>query len=531
VRIALAQIDTTVGKVAANEARILAAIDEARAQGASLVVFPELAVTGYPPRDLLYQESLVREAARATARIALAARDLTVILGTVEPDSRGPGGRPLRRNVASVLSQGSVHASRAKTLLPAYDVFMEPRWFSPATSNEPLAIEGRSCGLLVCEDLWDEEYARHPGPELRAQGAEILFCLSASPYRQGIQEERLRRARRLGGPLVYVNAVGAEDELVFDGGSFVLDVQGAVVCALPRFLEKVAVFDLEAPPPQPSPASGGESSEAEEIFQALVLGVRDFARKNGLARATLGLSGGVDSALVACIAKEALGPERVHALAIPSRFTDRRSTEDARALARALGITFDVVPLEPLHEAALGALEPLLAGSATGKENLQARLRMLVLMADVNQKGGLLLNTSNKTELALGYGTLQGDLAGSLGVIADLTKPQVYALAQLYQRKTGAIPPYVLARAPSAELAKDQVDPWDYERISPLVEALVSGEEPRDLVARGASPEEVASLARLVQRAEHKRRQAPIGLKVARTSFGAGRLVPVTQGV
>jgi NAD+ synthase (glutamine-hydrolysing) len=329
-------------------------------------------------------------------------------------------------------------------------------------------------------------------------------------------EERLRRARAPRVPLVYVNSVGAEDELVFDGRSFALDGEGRLLAALPRFEEAIQVVDLASPSPRPSPRFAGEGSTPDEIFQALTLGIRSFATRNGARDAVLGLSGGIDSALAACLAREALGQEHVRALAIPSRFNDPRSLEDARALARNLGIHFSVVPLEPLLEAAEKNLD--LSGPTTF-ENVQARLRMVVLMADVNRSGGLLLNTSNRTELALGYGTLFGDLAGDLAPLGDLSKPEVYALARHYDAETHAIPPYILERPPSAELAPNQVDPFDYDTVSPIVDALAR-EAPADTHTQ--------ELERRVQAAEFKRRLAPIVLKVHEDSFGSGRWVPVT---
>ncbi|MEZ0230533.1 MAG: NAD(+) synthase [Planctomycetota bacterium] len=510
MKVALCQVETRVGAFAENAERIAAFAHEARRRGAALAVFPELAVAGYPPRDLLLRPDFVREAARRTAEIAARCpEDMKVLVGTVEL-----GARKLR-NVAALLEGGAVRASRAKSLLPSYDVFFEERWFEPAPSIEPLG----ELGVLLCEDLWDERYEKKPARTLVAAGASVLVALNASPYRKGVLDERLRRARRTRAPLVYVNAVGAEDELVFDGGSFALDARGRLLAQLPRFEEALAVVDMA------TEGDGGISSaeRPEDLLDALVLGVRRFAERNGCREAVLGLSGGVDSALVLSIAARALGGRNVRALAIPSRFNDPRSESEARALARALGARFETVSLEPLLRAAEGALD--LSGPTTF-ENAQARLRMLVLMADVNRRGGLLLNTSNKTELALGYGTLFGDLAGDLAPIGDLTKPEVYALARLCPET----PRFILERAPSAELAPGQVDPFDYDRVSPLVDALLRGESPEDLVRRGAERAEVEELARRVKGAEHKRRLAPLVLKVSESAIGSGRLVPVTRG-
>jgi NAD+ synthase (glutamine-hydrolysing) len=525
VRLGLAQVDVRVGDFGANARRILEAVREAAAGRAELVVFPELVVTGYPPRDLLLDPAFVDEALRTTEAIARRTADgPALVLGSLARAPWSPPGHPGLYDVAALLHQGRVAATRAKRLLPTYDVFNEARWFMPGEPSAPLELCGRRTGLIVCEDLWAEGYRADPGAELVSQGAELLVCPSASPFRPRMLAERLRLARRLSVPVVYVNAIGANDDVVFDGGSFATGADGALRALLPRFEDAVQVVDLDSAEPLPDPAPDGDG----ETFGALVLGVRDFARKNGLRRAFVGLSGGIDSALVACIAREALGPEGVRALAIPSRYTDPRSTDAARSLCGALGVAFEVLPLGPLHAAAEQALRPLLEGGARDDataENLQARLRALILMAHVNRHGGLLLNTSNKTELALGYGTLYGDLAGALSVIGDLTKPEVYALARFYDRGREVIPPFVLERAPSAELRPEQVDPFDYPRVAPIVEALIRGDAP----PAGAEAGEVRRLAQMIRAAEHKRWQAGIVLKVSQRAFGPGRMIPVTR--
>lgn len=526
MKIAIAQIDTRIGDLKGNAARILAAYEVACRESPDLVVFPELVVTGYPPRDLLHERTFVREAIDATTTLAAKLVGPPAILGSIARASLATPGHPGLLNAALLVRAGRIEATVGKRLLPSYDVFHEHRWFVPGEPSGPVTIAGQRVGILICEDLWDEGYPTHPGRELAAKGAELLVCISASPYRLGVLEKRLAHASEQPVDVVYVNAVGANDELVFDGGSFVVGKSGEVLSALPRFEECVEVVETDSPG-----TIARELPEAEELFQALVLGVRDFAGKNGLPRAFLGLSGGVDSAVVACIAKEALGPERVSAIAIPSRFSDSRSTETARELSRNLGIAFDVVELEPLHKAAETALAPVLAGEkgSLGAENVQARLRMIVLMAHVNRAGGMLLNTSNKTELALGYGTLYADMAGTLSVIGDLTKPQVYALARWYNARPesrGAIPDFIVDRAPSAELKPDQVDPFDYPRVSDDVEALVQGTPTKG----GATPEELTRYRRMIRAAEHKRWQSGIILKVSEKAFGTGRMIPVTRG-
>jgi NAD+ synthase (glutamine-hydrolysing) len=496
-------------------------VQEASHRGAELVALPELAVTGYPPRDLLLDPAFVERALRVTQEIAgELAEGPPVVLGTLARSGREAPGHPGLLDAAAWLEGGRIQGLAGKRLLPSYDVFHETRWFVPGEPSPPRPAAGRSVGLLVCEDLWDEGYSQHPAAELAAAGAQVLVCLSSSPYRASVRDKRLYHGRRAGRPLAYVNAVGANDELVFDGGSFVLDAQGGLIAELPRFREAVEVVDLElggalAPP------LGLE----EELFSALVLGVADFAAKNGLPRAFLGLSGGVDSALVACIAAQALGPRAVTALALPSRHSDPRSAEAARELAEGLGVGFEEIGIEPLCDAARGVLGPLLDASPEAgvtDENLQARLRALVLSAHVNRRGGLLLNTSNKTELSLGYGTLYGDLAGTLSVVGDLTKPQVYALARWYARERGPIPAFILERPPSAELRPGQVDPFDYPVVAPLIEALVQGTPP-------PPAPDIEGWRRRLRASEHKRFQHGIILKVSQRAFGTGRMVPVTR--
>ncbi len=518
MRIGLAQIDTRIGDFAGNRRRIVGAATEARLRGADLVVLPEMVVTGYPPRDLLLDSAFVARAVEITEEIARELGDgPPVILGTVAPSGGATPGHPGLWNAAALLQEGRVAALVPKRLLPAYDVFHEPRWFNSGAASPPVEIAGRHLGLLVCEDLWDEGYPVHPGADLLASGAEILIAISSSPFRTGILDRRLHHARRQGAPVVFVNAVGANDELIFDGGSFVTDTRGEVIASLPRFAEAVEVVDLEAGGPV-APEMGTE----EALWTALVLGVRDFAAKNGLARLFLGLSGGVDSALVAVIAAEAVGSSRVTAVAIPSRHTDPRSTESARELAASLGICFEEIPLEPLHEEARRTLSGLLLEDAgTTDENLQARLRALILTAFVNRQGGLLLNTSNKTEISLGYGTLYGDLAGTLSVIGDLTKPTVYGVARwLVASGRAAIPLFILERPPSAELKPDQEDPFDYPAVAPAVEDLVQGRP------GGAEAER---WRRALVASEHKRWQHGIVLKVSEKAFGTGRMMPVTR--
>ena len=519
MRVALAQINTCVGDLEGNVERCLAAVETSRSQGADLVVLPELAVPGPPPRDILFDPSFVEASSAATADLAHRVRaGPPTAVGTLMQAGRRTLTHPGLFNAAVLISGGEVHMMAAKRTLPAHDVFFEPRWFLPGPPASPTAVAGKRVGFLLSHDL-EAELAAHetrgiegveiaPVAELLAAGAQLLVCLAASPYLQGILGHRRALARCHRGPLVYVNLCGANDELIFDGRSFAVNERGGLIAQLPAFEEQVRVIDLEG---DASPALPDLEPE-EELYRALVLGVRDFARKNRLERAFLGLSGGVDSALVATIATEALGPDRVTAIAIPSRYTDPRSTASARELSEALGMRFEVVDLEHLHAAAEATRGDLLEGGTTA-ENVQARLRAMILMSFVNHHGGFLLNTSNKTELALGYATIYGDAAGTLCPIADLTKLQVVALARWINRARRVIPRFTLERPPTAELRPGQVDPFDYANVAPEVERLVQ-ENCSDFALR---------------QSEHKRWQMGVILKVSRKSFGTGRLIPITR--
>jgi len=513
--IALAQVNPCVGDLEGNVERCLAAIETARNERASLLVLPEMAIPGTPARDILFDSSFVEAVEAATQDLARrASAGPPVVVGTLAVGDAPRTGHPGLLNAAVLMAGGRATLVAAKRLLPTGDVSFEPRWFTPGPALPPVTVAGRRVGFLVGEDLWDEGGEVHPPAELR-----VLVCIAASPYHHSVMEQRRcharRHAREQGCPVLYVNLWGGNDELIFDGRSFALDAEGRPLVQLPGFEGAVRVLDFESTPQKDEPTEAADTQPEADVYRALVLGVRDFARKNRLARAFLGLSGGVDSALVAVIAADALGPERVTAVAIPSRYTDPRSTACARELAQALGIHFEVVALERLHAAAEETLGNLLSSeeSGTTAENVQARLRATILMGFVNRHGGLLLNTSNKTEAALGYGTLYGDMAGTLCPIADLTKPQVYELARWIRATRGLIPPYILERPPSAELKPDQVDPFDYNEVGPAMERLVQANR---------------SNAAL-RRSEHKRWQMGVVLKVSARAFGTGRMMPITR--
>ncbi|HNC09926.1 MAG TPA: NAD(+) synthase [Anaerolineales bacterium] len=503
MKLAIAQINTMVGDLIGNIARILDAADKAK--DADLIVFPEMTVPGYPPRDMLYDASFVEAVQAATADLAQQARHLPPLLvGSFAPSGEKHYQHPALHNIAYLMKGGELTVAQVKQLLPVYDVFYEPRWFVPGKKTlPPIEIGGMKIGVMICEDMWDEEYSTHPGAELKAMGAERLIVMSASPYRKNAEEGRLYHARRQGLPLVFVNLVGATDELIFDGGSFVLDGE-----ELERFEEEVRVVEIKDQERRKRKEESGE----EELFRALVLGIRDFARKNGMKKAYLGLSGGIDSAVSAVIATEALGAENVTGIAIPSRFTDGRSTESARVLAGNLGIKFEQVELEKMHAVAEQVLGTKRSAGTSG-ENIQARLRMVILMSYVNSGGGFLINTSNKTELTLGYSTLYGDMAGAISPLGDVTKSEVFGLAGWINERGGVIPRFVMERKPTAELREEQVDPFDYEVVSPQVEAMVLMDEANAMM----------------RASEHKRWQMGVVLKVSERAFGRGRMVPVTR--
>ncbi len=505
MKVGLAQINTTVADLEGNVRRCLAAVDEAESDGAEVVVLPEMAVPGCAPQDLLLDATFVDAVEEANRDLARRLRGSPpTVVGTVGRARTATAYHPGLENVALVLSHGLVQARIAKRRLAVHDVFLEPRWFVAGTTGTLVEVAGRRTRISIGDDGIAD--LKESGP--RASAEDLLVCPAAMPFNRSRRAMVYETIRRAGRPVVWVNLCGGNDELIYPGGSLAVDNVGGLIAVLPIGEEAVRVVDLDGPPVE----STGALSAEEELFTLLVLGIRDFAFKNGLERAVVGLSGGIDSALVAALATAALGPSRVVGVAIPSRFTDPRSTMAAAELAYDLGIDFGVVDLEQMHSAAESTLS-VLCGVGTTSENIQARLRMVVLMAHVNAGRGFLLSTSNKTELALGYGTLYGDLAGALCPIGDLTKLEVYALARWVSGAVSPIPAFILNRAPSAELAPAQVDPFDYEMVSPAMEELVSSHR-SDAVLR---------------QSEHKRRQAGIVLKVKDTSFGRGRMVPVTR--
>jgi NAD+ synthase (glutamine-hydrolysing) len=558
-RLALAQLNTTVGDFAGNRRKILEALARGEDAGADLVLVPELAICGYPPRDLLDRPAFQSAAARVLAELARRTRRTALLVGTFIPNRRRIG-KPFH-NVAVLLRSGRIAATAKKRLLPTYDVFDEGRHFEPGREALVVRVSGRRVGLSICEDLWNDKdfwrsrrvYHEDPGESLVAHGADLIVNVSASPFSEGKPQLRRRMLSRLARdgrvPVAYLNLVGGNDELVFDGASVVLDERGRVRARAALFTEDFVVVDVDreggrarvvrvsGDGPE-DVADDADGEPLESLRRALVLGIRDYAKKCGFASAVLGLSGGIDSALVAALAVEALGRENVTGLAMPSRYSSEGSVTDARTLAANLGIRLEVVSIEALFTAARATLAPLFAGRAEDvtEENLQSRLRGLLLMAFSNKFGPLVLTTGNKSELAVGYCTLYGDMCGGLAPISDLAKTRVYALARHLNARAGAplIPEGSITKAPSAELRPDQRDE-DSLPPYPVLDAILSTLVERGLSAERAARatrqplERVREIARQVDRAEYKRSQAAPGLKVSGKAFGIGRRIPIVQ--
>lgn len=532
MRIALAQSNPRVGDIAGNAAKILAAARAAEAAGADLLAAPELVLTGYPPEDLLLRRDFLDCVDQALADLAQQT-PLPLVLGHPRRDDG------FLFNAASLLRNGQVEASYAKHCLPNYRVFDEKRYFHPGSSDVVIDVSGLRLALRICEDLWCAEL-----PLLAsAASADAVLVLNASPFHRGKQAEReallRQRAEASGVAIFYANLVGGQDELVFDGRSCAVDAQGRIFARAPAFAETLLYLDAETEAGTirwRSPTLIPEPEPVAETYAALELGLRDYVQKNGFCGAVLGLSGGIDSALTLAIAADALGAERVHALILPSRYTAAMSIEDARAEAEALGVGYDIVPIDGLFQNYLQTLAPLFAGRAADvtEENLQARIRGSLLMAYSNKFGHLLISTGNKSEMAVGYATLYGDMAGGFALIKDCPKMLVYALARYRNRLGAVIPQRVLERAPSAELAPGQTDQDSlppYELLDAIIQAYVEeGAGREDLLAQGFPAALVEQTLRLVDRAEYKRRQAAPGVRISPLAFGKDRRYPISNG-
>ncbi|MEI8293839.1 MAG: NAD+ synthase [bacterium] len=535
VNIGLAQINSTVGDLHGNAQRIIEACRALEADGAEIILTPELVLTGYPPQDLLFQSDFVPMSLKVLEEIHAACQDATWIIGCVQKNPTSSG-RPFF-NAAAILERGKTIRWIYKSLLPTYDVFNETRYFEPGQNAEPVEIRGRRFGVTICEDIWTPDYLPRslyscdPVQRLKDAGAMAILNLSASPYQLGKparREEMIRsQAHRHGIPFYYCNAVGGNDELVFDGHSMAVGAHGIVECRLPGFQEASDMASHGVLEPR--------CDNLEDLRRALVLGVRDYAAKCGFRSAVLGLSGGIDSAVVACIAVDALGPENVHGVAMPSPFSSIHSVEDALALAGNLGISCLKIPIGESFEVFKKQMRPVfgdLPEDAT-EENMQARLRGLTLMSLSNKFGHLLLTTGNKSELAVGYCTLYGDMAGGLAAISDVPKTLVYKLAEHLNRDRDIIPRRTIDKPPSAELRpnqKDQDSLPPYDLLDGILKLYVEDNlGVSEIIHSGFDPETVRWVTRKVDFNEYKRKQAAPGLKVTSRAFGMGRRMPIAQ--
>lgn len=551
MKIALAQINSTVGDIDGNTAKVLTYLEDAGARGAELVVFPELAVFGYPPKDLVLREDLVARNVEAVTEIARRCTRIAAVVGFVQPDKTGQGKGIF--NAAGVCRDGRLVATYAKRLLPTYDVFDEARYFN--CGNDVLTCEVKlhgdalRIGLTICEDLWNDHqfegrsvYGIDPIEQTVRAGARLLVNLSASPFRVNKHSDRQSifssQIAALGAPLVYVNQVGGNDDLVFDGASMILDRTGRVIARAKAFEEDLLVADL-----------GGESNRREpypeaidSIHRGLVLGLRDYVRKCGFREVVLGLSGGIDSALTAVLAVEALRAEHVHGVAMPSRYSSAHSLEDARQLADNLGVELRTIAIEGPHRALESCMAPHFQEQVPNatEENIQARLRGNILMALSNKFGWLLITTGNKSELAVGYCTLYGDMCGGVAVLADVPKTTVYTLSRRINERPPIpcrvpgqplIPVRSIEKPPSAELRANQLDQDTlppYDVLDAILERyLEKGMSPEAIFSEGFEGEIVQRVTRMVDQSEYKRKQAPVGIKVTSLAFGTGRRMPI----
>jgi len=541
LKVGVAQLNPTVGDLSGNRVQILEFIRAAKEEGIGLLVLPELALLGYPPRDLLLRRGFLEAAEAEFRRIVAATEGIGVVLGHVavggkkeanraDPSATAFGRDSLLYNAVYLLAEGEVMGWQAKHRLPSFDVFEEERYFTPGERVEVLEWQGLRLGLSVCEDFW------YQGGVIAAQaaaGVDLLINASASPYFRGKPPLRHRLAKGwaqlAGAPLVYANLVGGQDELVFDGGSFAVRPDGKFLLSAPRFQEGLFSFDLAAPP-VPPPAGDGIA----EVAEAIVLGIRDYVEKNSLPGVLIGVSGGVDSAVTAALACRALGPKRVFVAFLPGPYTSPESRDEALALAKALGIRLLEIPIDEAVDSLSQAISRHVPVEGVVAENLQARVRGLILMAISNATGHPVLCPGNKSEIAMGYNTLYGDTVGALAPIGDLLKTEVYELARYLNEAAGkeVIPRGTLVRPPSAELRPDQRDDQDlppYEKLDPLLSALVVGNLPREELEERFGKELTAEVLARLHRSEYKRKQLPLVIKVSPKAFGMGRRWPITN--
>jgi NAD+ synthase (glutamine-hydrolysing) len=544
LRIALAQLDVVIGDFEKNVARMREYLERAKAAGADLVVFPELAICGYPPRDFLEFRDFIERGHAAAMQLVGDCTDLAAIIGlpTVNPKAEGKN----LFNSAWVIQDGKVTATVHKALLPTYDIFDEYRYFEPAREFQTVTVAGKKIALTICEDLWNVEddpmYVSCPMDALIREKPDLMVNIAASPFSYDHAEQRkailLRNVKQYGIPLVYVNHVGAQTEIIFDGGSLAMDRTGTIVSEAAYFEEDLLLVSLENDGQLTATKAtditrSAPKEKIERIYRALVLGIRDYFRKQGFRTATLGLSGGIDSAVVTCLAADALGPENVKVLLMPSGFSSEGSVTDSLELIRANGVNHETIPIQSIFDAYLAALQPAFSGLPfnVAEENIQARIRGGLLMAQSNKFGSILLNTSNKSEIAVGYGTLYGDLCGGISVIGDVYKTDVFKLARFLNRDQVRIPEAIINKPPSAELRPNQKDSDslpEYDILDPILFQYIEKRmSPSALVEMGNDPALVARILKLVNTNEYKRYQTPPILRVSPKAFGMGRRLPI----
>jgi len=541
MKLALAQINPVIGDFTGNIAHIAQQIAIARNAGCQLAVFPELAISGYPPQDYLEHEAFLNQQQAAIDRLVAEAQGIGVLCGAITRHS-GSTGKPLH-NSALLFEGGKIVFSAHKRLLPTYDVFDESRYFEPGQASSAFTYQGIRLGITICEDIFNDEdsfphplYQANPVADLTQAGIDLLINIAASPFTIGKQQ--LRRTifsqlcRKYHIPLAYVNQVGGQDSILFDGASMVLGTDGDLCHQAGSFCEDMLIMDTEQ---LHAARTSGKNDETALVFQALAMGCRDYIRKCGFSKVLLGLSGGIDSALTCAIACEALGPENVTGVALPSPYTSQESIDDARSLAANLGIRFEIIEISETFASFRQTLSPLFTGlrEDVTEQNIQARIRGTLLMALANKFNALLLSTGNKSEMAVGYCTLYGDMAGALSLLSDVPKQMVYALARFVNRQQEIIPSRTISRAPTAELApnqKDQDDLPPYEMLDPILSAYLEEHlSIADIVARGFARDIVEDIIRRIKRNEYKRQQAAMGLKVTSKAFGFGRRYPIAQ--
>lgn len=543
MKVEIAQINTDPGCVEKNTQKIINSLEKAHANKADLVVFPELTIPGYMSMDLLLYSDYISQNKEALQRIALATSDLTAVVGFVDsdPDIIGPDGTPIRFNSAAILQNGKLLGVEDKTLLPTYDVFYETRYFSENRKHQLYECCGKKLGIEICEDLWSNGYQKDVTSKLVEQGADVLINISASPFyldKFSVRKDLISRvAETYGKPFIYANLVGSQDgydgQLIFDGQSIALGKDGKILGLGKAFEEDQVSVDLE----------DGISVEAqniqpiEQLQKALVLGIKEYFRRTNFKKAFIGLSGGIDSAVVAVLAAQALGPENVTGIGMPSRISSRGSIADAKKLAENLGINFQIIPIESTRQSLVHELSDTLQRDPKDltNQNIQARIRGMILMAEANEENGLVISTGNKTETALGYCTLYGDMAGGIAAISDVDKIKVYELANFINQQAGReiIPQSSITKAPSAELSENQTDEnslgADYSLIVPIVNRLIENRATIEELSKEYPRNLIEKYWDLISRNEHKRRQAAPGIKVTPKAFGIGRRIPISH--